>query len=107
MQATIREHRHNLARWQRRKFRFVAGQQDPLAFFFAEAVGHMAMAAFAAVQAVPIAYELPPPALQRRQPNTEQQSQLTGSLTIGHALLEDLQGLPAVDRRRQSSASSP
>ena len=103
----IGQNGHDLARRQRSKFRFVAGEQDPLALFFAEAVGYMAMAAFAAVQAVPIACELPPPALQRRQPHAQQPGQFAGPGTVGHSLIEDLQSLLAVDRRGQSSPSSP
>jgi hypothetical protein len=59
------------------------------------------------VDAITVTSKLTAPALQRRKPHAEQQGQLTGSATIGHALIEDLQGLPAVVRRRQSSPSSP
>ena len=41
------------------------------------------------------------------KPHAEQQGQLTGSGTIGHALIKDVEGLPAIVRRRQSSPSSP
>jgi hypothetical protein len=83
------------------EFRFLADEQDPLASFLAEAVSHLAVAALATVDAIGVMRELPTPALQRRQPNAEQQRQLMGSGTFGHALVEDLQGLPVVDRRRQ------
>ncbi len=53
---------------QRGEFRLVAGEQDPLAFFFAEAVSEMAVAAHTAVNAITVAGELAPPALQRRPP---------------------------------------
>ncbi len=81
--------------WERRKFRLVAGQEDPLAFFLAEAVSHMTVAAFAAIDAITVTSELPAPALQHGQPQAQQQGQLTDSATIGHALIEDPQGRPA------------
>ena len=43
----------------------VAGEQDPLAFLLAQAEGHLAVTAFAAIHAFPITGELPTPALQR------------------------------------------
>jgi hypothetical protein len=51
---------------QRRKFGLVAGQQDALTLFFAEAMDDVAVAALAAVNAITITSELAPPALQRR-----------------------------------------
>lgn len=65
----------------------------------------MAVAALAPVYAVVISDELASPALQRGEANAHEQSQLTG--TIGNTLVENLQGLPAVARARQSSPSSP
>jgi hypothetical protein len=96
-----------LAGRQRDEFRLVAGEQDPLAFFFAEAMGDVAVAALAAVNAITVTSKLTPPALQRRKPHAQQQGQLMGTCTIGHALIKDVQGLPAIVRRRQSSPSSP
>jgi hypothetical protein len=107
VQTPVRQDGHDLAGWKRREFRLVAGEQDPLTFFFAEAVSHMAVAAFTTVHTVPITRKLPAPALQRRQPNAQQQRQLTGPSTIGHAFIKDDQGLPTIVRRRQSSPSSP
>jgi hypothetical protein len=43
----------------------VAGEQDPLAFLLAQAVGHMAATAFTAINAILITGKLPTPALQR------------------------------------------
>jgi hypothetical protein len=103
----IGQDRHDLAWRKRCKFRFVASQQDPLAFFLTEAVSHVSAAALATVDAITVTSKLTAPALQRGEPHTEQQGQSTGSRTIGHALVEDLQGLPAIVRRRQSSPSSP
>ena len=40
---TIRQDRHDLARWQRRKFRFVADEQNALALLHTETVGNMAV----------------------------------------------------------------
>ena len=67
----------------------------------------MAVAAFAAIDAITVTSELPAPALQRGQPHAQQQRQLMGSDAISDALIEDLQSLLAINRRRQSSASSP
>ena len=93
--------------WQRREFGLVAGEQDPLAFFFAEAMNHMAVAALAAVNAITGTSELATPAPQRRKPHTQQQDQLMGTCTIGHTLIQDLHSLLAIDRRGQSSPFSP
>jgi hypothetical protein len=70
-------------------------------------MGDVAVAALTPIDAITVTIKLTPPALQRRQPNAEHQGQLTGSRTIGHALIKDVQGLPAIVRRRQSSPSSP
>ena len=107
IEAPICQYRHDLSWRQRRKFGLVAGEEDPLAFFFAEAVRDMTVAALTSVHAITVRSKLPAPALQRRQAHAEQQGQLTGPGTMSHALIEDLQGLPAIARRRQSSPSSP
>jgi hypothetical protein len=91
----------------RREFKLVAGQQDPLAFLLTEAVCHVAVAALASVDAITVTSKLTAPTLQRGEPNAEQQGQFTRSRTIGHALVEDLQGLPTIVRRGQSSPASP
>jgi hypothetical protein len=103
----IGQDRHDLAWRQRCKFKFVAGEQDPLAFLLAETVSHVPAAALAAVDAITVTNKLTAPTLQRGEPHAEQQGQFTRSGTIGHALVEDLQGLPAIVRRGQSSPSSP
>jgi hypothetical protein len=54
--------------WQGSEFLFIASEQDSLAFFFAETVGHLAVAAFAAVDAIIVTSELAPPALQGGEP---------------------------------------
>ena len=71
----------------------VAGEQDPLAFLLAQAVGHLAATAFAAIHAFPIAGELPP--------------SFNGAGTSSNPFLKDLKGLLAIVRGRQSSPSSP
>ena len=71
IQTPVRENRHDLPWWQRRKFRLVAGQQNPLAFLLAEAVRHMAVAALAAIDAITVTSELAAPALQRGQPHAQ------------------------------------
>jgi hypothetical protein len=78
-----------------------------LAFFFAEAVDHMALTAFPAVTTTTVTSELAPPPLQRRQPHAQQPGQLIGTCSLGHTLIQDLQGLLAIGGRRQSSPSSP
>jgi hypothetical protein len=70
-------------------------------------MGDVAAAALTLIDAITVTNKLKPPALPRRQPNAEQQGQLTGTRTFGHALIKDVQGLPAIVRRRQSSPSSP
>jgi hypothetical protein len=71
VEPAIRKYRHDLPWWQRRKFGLVAREQDPLAFFLAEAVSHMAVAAFAAIDAITVTSELAAPALQRGQPHAK------------------------------------
>jgi hypothetical protein len=78
-----------------------------LAFFFAETVRNMAVAAFALVDPITVTSELPAPTLQSAQPHAQKQSQLLGTSTCGHTLIQDLQSLLAVVRRGQSSPSSP
>ena len=71
VEATIGQNRHDLPWWQRRKFRLVAGQQNPLAFLFTEAMSHVAVAALATIDAITVTSELPAPALQRGQPDAQ------------------------------------
>jgi len=71
VKAPIREHRHDLAWWQRGEFGLVGGEQDPLAIFFAEAEGHVPVAGFAAVDAITAMSELPEPALQRGEAHAQ------------------------------------
>ncbi len=71
----------------------VAGEQDPLAFLLAQAVGHLAATAFAAIHAFPITGELP--------------YSFTGAGISSYPFLKDLKGLLAIVRGRQSSPSSP
>jgi hypothetical protein len=96
IQPTVSQNGHDLPRWQRGEFRLVAGEQDPLALLVAEAVRDKAVAAFTAIQAVPITRELTPPALQRGEPHAQQSSHLTGPCPVGHGGIEDLQGLAAI-----------
>jgi hypothetical protein len=71
VQPTICQNGHDLTRWQRRKFRFVAGEQDSLAIFIGKAVRHQAETALPAIQSVPITRELAPPALERGEPHAQ------------------------------------
>jgi hypothetical protein len=103
----IGKDRHDLARWQCRELRLVTGQKDALALLVGEAVRHQAVAAFTAIQAVPITRELPPPALQRGEPHAQQRRHRSGPCTSRDGLIEDLQGLAAILRCGQSTSSSP
>ena len=103
----IRQHRHDLPWRQRREFRLVTGEQDPLAFFFAEAVRQMAVAALTPVHTAIVSGELPAPTLQRGEPYPQQTSYCSGSCTGGHRGLKDLQGFAAIGCCGQSPASSP
>jgi hypothetical protein len=107
VQPAIGQDRHDLARRQRRELGFVAGEQDPLALLVGEAVRHQAVAAFTAVQAVPITRKLPPPTLQRGQTHAQQSGHLSDPCTGRPGDIEDLQGLAAILRCGQSTSSSP
>jgi hypothetical protein len=50
----------------------------------------MAVAAFAAIDAITVTGELAAPALQRGQTHSQQQRQLMGSGTVSDALIKDL-----------------
>jgi hypothetical protein len=103
----IGQYRDDLPRRQRREFWLVAGEEDPLAFFFAEAVRHMAVAALTPVHTAIVSSELPAPTLQRGEPYPQQTSDCSGSCTGGHRGLKDLQGFAAIGCCGQSPASSP
>ena len=107
IKAPIRQHRHDLSWRQRREFGLVTGEEDPLAFFFAEAVRHMAVAALPPVHTAIVSSELPAPTLQRGEPYPQQTSDCSGSCTGGHRGLKDLQGFAAIGCCGQSPASSP
>ena len=96
VQPPVRQHRHDLTRWQRSEFRLVAGEEDPLAFLFAEAVRHMAVVALTPVHAANVSSELPAPMLQRGEPYPQQTSDCSGSCTGGHRGLKDLQCFAAI-----------
>jgi hypothetical protein len=68
---SVGQSRHDLPWWQRRKFGLVAGQQNPLAFLFTEAMDDLPVAALAAIDAITVTSELAAPALQRRQPHAQ------------------------------------
>jgi hypothetical protein len=84
---------HDLAWQQGGVLGLFAGEQDTLAFRLAQAVGHLAATAFAAIHAFPITGELPPT--------------FNGAGTSRNPFLKDLKGLLAIVRGRQSSPSSP
>ncbi len=102
-----RQHRHNLTWRQCREFRLVAGEEDPLPFFFAEAVRLIAVAALTPVHTAALTSELAVPTLQRGEPYPQQTSDCSGSCTGSHRGLKDLQGFATIDGFGQSPASSP
>jgi hypothetical protein len=67
----------------------------------------VAVAALATVDDISVASKMPTLALERGEPNAEQQGQLTGPGTIGPALIEDRSGVLAIVLLHQSSLSSP
>jgi hypothetical protein len=67
IQALISQRRHDLSWRQRGVLRLIAGEQDPLALFFSEAVGHMTAAALAAIHTVPITPKSLPPRFEGAQ----------------------------------------
>ena len=67
-----------------------------MAFLFAEAVRHMAVAALTPVHAAIVSSELPAPMLQRGELYPQQTSYCSGSCTGGHRGLKDLQCFAAI-----------
>ncbi len=96
IEAPVRQDGHDLPWRQRCEFRLVAGEQDPLALLVREAVRNEAVAAFTAIQAVPITRELTPPALQGGQAHAKQLGKLASPGTRRHARIEDLQGFATI-----------
>ncbi len=88
-------------------FRLVAGEQDPLTLLLREAVRYQTVAAFTAIQPVPITCELTSPALQCCQPHAQQLGQLAGPCTRRHTGIKNLQRLVRILGRSQSPSSSP
>jgi hypothetical protein len=107
IEAQICQHRHDLSWRQRREFGLVAGEEDPLAFFFAEAVRDMTVAALTSVHAITVRSKLPAPALQRGEPYPQQTSDCSGSCSGGNRGLEDLQGFAPICCCGQAPSSSP
>jgi hypothetical protein len=107
VQTPIGKGRHDLARWPCRELRLVPGQKDALALLVGEAVRDKALAAFTAIQAVPITHELPAPALQRGVPHAQRRRHRSGPCTSRNGLIEDLQGFAAIFGRVQFTSSSP
>ena len=75
--------------------------------FFVEAVGHVAVADFATVDAITDTSELPAPVLHDGETHAHQPGQFAGPGTISHAFITDLKSLVSVVGRGQSSTSSP
>jgi hypothetical protein len=79
---------------------FVTSEQNPLAFFFNQTVGNMAIAAFTAVHTVPIRGELPSPALQGGHP-------LVSNLATLEARAPATTAAPRDSRALRRSAGNP
>ncbi len=107
IQASISQDRHDLPRRQRREFGLVAGEQDPLTLLIREAVRDQAVAAFTAIQAVPIIRKLTSPALQGGEPHAQQICHFLSPSTGRYGGIKDLQRLTAILRCGQSPSSSP
>jgi len=105
--APIRQGRHDLSGRQSGEFRLVAGKKDSLALLVREAVRNQTVAAFTAIQSVPITRELTPPTLESGEPHAKQSGEFMGPCTGRHAGIEDLQSPPAINWRGQSPPSSP
>jgi hypothetical protein len=65
VQPPIRQNRNDLSWRHRREFRLVAGEEDLLSFFLAEAVRHMAVTALTPVHTAAVTSKLTTPTLQR------------------------------------------
>jgi hypothetical protein len=107
IQASISQDRHDLPRRQGRELGLVAGEQNPLTLLIREAVRNQAVAAFTAIQAVPITRKLTSPALQGGEPHAQQICHFLSPSTSRYGGIKDLQGLAAILRRGQSTSSSP
>jgi len=107
VKTTIRQNWHDLPRGQSSKFRLIAGEQDPLPLFCAEAVGDMAMTTFASIDSASITLELPAPALQRGEAHAQQTSEFASPGTGRYGGIQDLQRPAAINRSGQSSSASP
>ena len=92
---------------QRLEFRRVAGEQNALALFFAEAVLHIALNAFAAVHTAAFTGKLALSRCSVVRPISNPQCQFSCTSTSGNPLIHDLQSLLARVERGQSPASSP
>lgn len=70
-------------------------------------MGHLAVAAFAAVDAIIVTSELAPLALQGGEPYPQQTSEFASPGTGRHGATHDLQCPTAINRRGQSPSFSP
>jgi hypothetical protein len=107
MEAPIRQHRHDLPWRQCGEFRLVAGEEDPLAFLFAEAVRDQAWAAFAAIVTIAITDQGLPPALESAQADADLAAGADQARTRCMSLSDQLDRLEAMSGAGQPSASSP
>jgi len=98
IEAPICQHRHDLSWRQRREFGLVAGEEDPLAFFFAEAVRDMTVAALTTVHAITVRSKLPAPALQGAQADRHAIRHTRRCGACSHSTIQDLQRPPAISR---------
>ncbi len=90
IQAPVRQERYDLPPRQRGEFGLVSGQQNPLAFLFAETVSGVAVAALATVPTITGTSEPPAPALQCGEPDAQKDSQLMGTGAINNSFIKDL-----------------
>ena len=107
VKTTIRQNWHDLPRGQSSKLGLIAGEQDPLALFSAEAVGDMAMTNLASISSASISLELPAPALQHGEAHAQQTSEFASPGTGRYGSIQDLQRPAAISSSAQSSSASP
>ena len=106
VQATIRQHRHDLPRWQCRKCGLAAGEQDPLALLLAWPVRDKAWRSVTAIMSVPITCKGLAPSLQGAQADADLAAGMHQTHARGIGLADQLDRLAALSGTGQPSSSS-
>ena len=98
----IRQNWHDLPRGQSSKFLLIAGEQDPLSFFFVQQVRDEVVAPFAAIVPPAITLKSLPPALKVAQADSDLAADADQARTRGMSLADQLDCLAPV-----SGAAAP